>query len=349
MPFDRLKNNPLLSPKDLSPTRSDMEILCTFNPGAVRVGDEILLLVRVAEKPVNLDGELATVIFDPQAGDLRTLRIKKTDPELKHDDPRVFTWKGRGYLTSISHLRIARSRDGGKTFKFDPKPAIVADRPDEMYGCEDPRVTYIEGKYWINYSCISDRGVATALAVTEDWKTFEKKGLIFTTCNKDIAIFPQRVRGMYVCRHRPDGSMFNRPSIWTAYSPDMVCWGKHSLTLEGTAGAWDGSRIGCGAPPIKTRVGWLDIYHGADAKGRYCLGAMLTDLEYPEKLISRSSKPVFEPTAPYEITGLYGNCTFSNGLIADADGTLTLYYGAADTVCAAAVSTVDEMIALAKS
>jgi len=349
MPFVRTANNPLLTPRDVKPTRSDLEVLCTFNPGAVRFGGQTLLLVRVAEKPIAHDGELATCYFDPAKGELTTMRLDLKDPDLVYDDPRVFTYKKQGYLTSVSHLRLARSADGGRTFKFDDKPAIVADCPDEMFGTEDPRITPFEGRYYINYSAISPRGVCTRLAVTEDFKTYKKLGTIFTTNNKDVAIFPERIGGHIVCRHRPDGGMFNRPSIWTAYSPDAVHWGRHELTLAGTMGAWDGGRIGCGAPPIKTAAGWLDIYHGADAKGRYCLGAMLSDLACPEKLISRSKRPVFEPTTDYEVKGLYGNCTFSNGLVVDDHGVMTVYYGAADTVVASASCKVDEMIAAATS
>ncbi|MCL2700279.1 MAG: glycoside hydrolase family 130 protein [Phycisphaerae bacterium] len=349
MAFVRHPNNPLLSPSDVNPTRGDLEILCTFNPGAVRFGGEILLLVRVAEKPVATDdNELATCFFDPARGELVVLRINKKDPDLVYDDPRVFTYKKQGYLTSVSHLRLARSRDGGKTFTFDDAPAMAPDCPDEMFGLEDARITLVEGRYYINYSAISTRGVATRLAVTDDFKTFTKLGTMFTTNNKDIAIFPERVRGQFVCRHRPDGGMFNKPSIWTAWSPDMIHWGQHEMTLTCTPGTWEGSRIGCGAPPIKTPEGWLEIYHAADANGRYCLGSMLSDLDRPEKVICRSSRPVLEPTTDYETIGLYKNAIFSNGLVVDDDGVMTVYYGAADRVVAAASCKLTDMIAAAK-
>jgi len=340
---------PLLSPADVKPTHAGWEVLCTFNPGAIHCGGEVLLLVRVAERPVATDDkELATCFFDPAKGEMTTLRIDKKDPELIYDDPRVFTYKGQGYLTSVSHIRIARSRDGGKTFTFDDKPAMIGDRPEETFGMEDPRITFLEGKYYINYSAISPRGVVTSLAVTHDFKTFEKLGVMFTNNNKDICIFPERIRGQFVCRHRPDGGMFCKPSVWTAYSPDMIHWGRHEQTLTCTPGTWEGGRIGCGAPPIKTPDGWLEIYHAADAKGRYCLGSMLSDLDRPEKLITRSSRAVLEPTTEYELKGLYGNAIFSNGLVVDDAGVMTVYYGAADTVVAAASAKVSDMIEAAK-
>jgi len=154
---------------------------------------------------------------------------------------------------------------------------------------------------------------------------------------------------MFVCRHRPYKSEFNPSSIWTAYSPDLFCWGYHSQTLRPTPGTWEGDRVGCGAPPIRTKAGWLEIYHTADEKGRYSLAAMLSDLEYPERVLSRSSRPVLEPEADYELEGFFENCIFSNGAIVEDDGAMIIYYGAADKVCAAALTTVDEMVEAAKS
>ena len=120
------------------------------------------------------------------------------------------------------------------------------------------------------------------------------------------------------------------------------------MTLAPRPGTWEAGRVGCGAPPIRTPEGWLELYHAADADGTYRLGAMLSDLDNPQRILTRSSRPVFQPEADYERTGIYGNCVFHNGLTASADGTLTVYYGAADRICAAAVTTVDDMIAAAK-
>ncbi|MCK4601997.1 MAG: glycosidase, partial [Phycisphaerae bacterium] len=136
---------------------------------------------------------------------------------------------------------------------------------------------------------------------------------------------------------------------WTAYSPDLFSWGRHEMTLAPAPGTWQAGRVGCGAPPIRTDEGWLEIYHAADTEGRYAMGAMLSDPDYPEKIISHSSDPVFQPEADYERSGLYDNVVFSSGLLVDDDGVMTIYYGAADRVCAAAVTSVDEMIAAAKS
>ena len=346
MPLTRLSANPLLSPDCLAPTRDDLEVLCTLNPAAVSHRGRTLLLVRVGERAPLEDRHVTYLYLD--AGQINIGRIARDDPNLEIRDGRGCYHHGRMLLSSMSHLRIARGDDGGG-FTFDPAPAIFPTTPYEAYGCEDARITLIDGRYYITYTAVSDRGVTVALASTDDFVTFEKHGVIFPPYQKDVCIFPEKVGGMYVCRHRPYMSEFNSASIWTAFSPDLFCWGRHEMTLAPTPGRWAGGRVGCGAPPIRTPEGWLELYHAADADGTYHLGAMLSDLDNPQKILTRSSRPVFEPEADYERTGIYGNCVFHNGLTVSDDGALTVYYGAADRICAAAVTTVDEMIAAAKT
>ncbi|HDY64918.1 MAG TPA: glycosidase [Phycisphaerae bacterium] len=347
--LNRLDENPLLSPEDIPPTREDMEVMCTLNPAAVRLGGEILLLVRVGERVRAVDDDsVAYAHYDAGADVVKIEIIRKDNPHLYTFDPRGFLLDGKMLLTSISHLRVARSRDG-RNFTFDPTPAIFPATPYESFGCEDPRITFIDGRYYITYTAVSDRGVTVALAGTEDFVTFERYGIIFPPYQKDVAIFPEKVRGLYVCRHRPYMSEFNPAAIWTAYSPDLFCWGRHEMTLTTTPGTWEENRVGCGATPLRTDEGWLEIYHACDGNGHYALGAMLSDLDRPERVISRSRHPVLLPETEYEITGVFANCIFSNGLIVDDDGTMTVYYGAADRVCAAARTTVAEMIAAARN
>jgi len=345
--LERLEVNPLLTPADVAPTQPGLEVLCTLNPGAVRFGDETILLVRVAERAVQADEAITILYYDAQADRLTTRSIPKDDPDLDLSDPRKVLHRGKVLLTSLSHLRVARSRGGGK-FVFDPQPAIFPSTPYEAFGCEDARITPLQGRYYITYTAVSERGVTVALASTEDFKAFRRHGVIFPPYQKDVVIFPEKISNYYVCRHRPYMSEFNDACIWTAYSPDLLCWGRHEMTLAPRPGSWESGRVGCGGVPIRTEQGWLEIYHAADERGRYCLGAMLSDLAHPEIVLARSSRPVLEPQTDYETNGLFSCCVFSNGLVAEEDGTLTVYYGAADTVCAAAVTTVDEMVAAAK-
>lgn len=349
MGIERLSANPLLRPEDVPARAEGREVLCTLNPGAVRLGEEILLLVRIGERPGGDPRYLNYLYFDPDAGEEKVEHIARDDPALDASDPRLCLYKGRVVLTSLSYLRVARSTDGVR-FTFDPQPAIVPSTPYDMFGCEDPRITGIEGRYYVVYTAVSDKGVAAAMAITEDFRRFEKfDRLIFPPYQKDVALFPQKVGGLYACRHRPYATMFNPASIWTAYSPDLHCWGHHAMTLAPVPGTWEGQRLGCGAQPLPTDHGWLEIYHAVDESGRYCLGAMLSDLDRPERVIGRSRRPVLEPEADYERAGVYADCVFANGIVAEADGTLRIYYGAADRICAGAVTTVAEMVHAARS
>lgn len=345
----RMDNNPLLTPEDLRPTKDGLEIFCTLNPAAVRFGEEILLLVRVGERAPEEKGYVCYLYLDDESGELNVGRYNVNDPDLVCPDERGYYYKGRMVLSSLSHLRIARSTDG-RNFKFDPQPAIFPSTPYEAYGCEDPRITYIDGRYYICYTAVSNRGVTVAMASTTDFVEFQRHGLIFPPYQKDVVIFPEKIRGRYACRHRPFMSEFNPASIWTGYSPDLHCWGYHEMTLAPAPGGWEAGRVGCGGTPIRTGEGWLEIYHAADDRGRYALGAMLSDLAYPERVLCRSAKqPIFWPEAEYERTGIYGNCVFTNGWVADEDGTLRIYYGAADRICAGVVTSVEEMIQAARN
>lgn len=106
---------------------------------------------------------------------------------------------------------------------------------------------------------------------------------------------------------------------------------------------WDNTRIGAGAAPIKTNEGWLEIYHGANNEHRYCLGALLLDLNEPWKVLARSIEPIMEPIMDYEKTGFFGNVVFTNGHIVDGD-TITLYYGASDEVICGATLSINHIL-----
>ncbi len=346
MPMIRFDRNPLITPKDVKPSRPDFEVACVFNAGAIRFGKEILLLLRVAERPRPQPGGVVAPILhpdDPSQG-IQILRVRKGDPDLAEVDSRVFKYKGATYLTSISHLRLARSPDG-RNFTIGEAPALAPAGRQEEYGIEDPRITQIGDRYYINYSAISRMGISTGLAATDDFKTYERLGMIFVPDNRDVTIFPEKVGGLYVCYHRPVSGMFGRADMWLATSPDLLRWGDHRFVAGTRPSMWDCWRIGGGAVPLRTRKGWLEIYHGVDATQRYCLGAMLADAAHPERIVARSPTPILAPEAPYEREGFFGNVVFTCGAVADPDGRVIVYYGAADQSIAAAETTVDDLLA----
>lgn len=341
----RFPENPIVKPADVSPWKDGFEVICVFNAAAARVGNEIVLLMRVAERPLLNDSRIVPVpVLNIERGDptIEMRNLERDNPEFDFSDSRIIFGRGQAYLTSISHFRIARSRDG-RHFTVDDKPAMIPDRATEAYGIEDPRITEIDGTYYITYKSVGPIGISQSLATTTDFKTFEKHGVILPPENMDAMIFPSRIRGKYAALHRPFPRMIGQPSMWVAYSEDLTHWGDHKYQAGVLPGGWESGRIGGGAVPFMTDRGWLEIYHGATVDDHYSLGAMLLDPEHPERVIARSKHPIIEPEASYEVNGFVPNVVFTCGALVDGDK-LTLYYGAADTVMAGAEMSVSEIL-----
>ena len=289
--------------------------------------------MRVAEQGKS-DSSVARVPVLECPGGLCIREFERSDPRFTFTDPRVIGTPERVFLTTISHLRIARSKDG-RHFTVDPKPALFPDRESESYGLEDPRITEIDGIYYIAYKAVSPLGICISLAATRDFQTFEKKGIIFGPENMDVAIFPEKVGGRYVALHRPVSGFSGSPNMWIAYGPDLLSWGDHRFLMGVNRRSWDSERVGGGAVAIRTDRGWLEIYHAADFNGRYCLGAVLLDPDEPHRVIARGNEPIFVPEASYETTGFVPNVVFACGALVDGDK-VSIYYGAADTAIAGA-------------
>jgi predicted GH43/DUF377 family glycosyl hydrolase len=338
--IDRYPENPLITPADVPPSREELEVVCVFNAGVARYEDQTLLLMRVAERGINDSSVVRVPVFESSGLCIR--EFDKSDSRNDFSDPRVIGTPEGVFLTTISHLRIARSKDG-RHFTVDPRPALFPDRESEAYGLEDPRITEIDGTYYIAYKSVSPLGICISLAETKDFRTFKKKGIIFGPDNMDVCVFPEKVGGRYVALHRPVSGFAGSPNMWIAYGPDLMSWGDHRFLMGVNRQSWDSERVGGGAVPIKTDRGWLEIYHAADFKGRYCLGAVLLDLDEPHKIIARGKEPIFVPEAHYETAGFVPNVVFTCGALVDGDK-LAIYYGAADTVIAGADMSLGEIL-----
>jgi beta-1,2-mannobiose phosphorylase / 1,2-beta-oligomannan phosphorylase len=339
-------NNPILHPADLKPSKGGMKIECLLNPGVFTFQDKTWLLLRVAEMPEQQDGKISFPVYK-ENGELEILSFDKSDPNLDFSDPRVINYKGVDYLTTLSHLRLVCSTDGVNFSEPDGYEAIVARGRHESYGIEDCRVVKINDTYNLTYTQVSPFGVGVGLIQTDDWKQLLRRGMIFPPHNKDCAIFSETINGKYYALHRPSSPQLGGNFIWIAESTDLVHWGNHKCLATTRKGMWDGARIGAGAAPIKTSKGWLEIYHGANEHHRYCLGALLLDLEDPSIVLARSIQPIMEPTATYELTGFFGNVVFTNGHLQEGD-TIRLYYGASDEVICTADLSIEEILATLK-
>lgn len=342
--FIRHPQNPLITPSMVKPSRPGFEVIGAFNAGVTRFGAETLMLIRIAERPIADEPDVFLCPHLGRDGALAVKRIRRDDPLYDTSDPRIIRGRGSGetYLTSISHLRLARSSDGIR-FSVDDRPWLSAGDALETYGIEDARVTPIDGRYYVNYSVVSPYGIATGLVSTADFAQIDRHGVIFPPSNRDVVIFPQKINGLYAAYHRPMPGEFGAYCIWSATSPDLVHWGGHGLVLEGGAGGWEAGRVGGGAPPLWTERGWLSIYHAADRDNVYCLGAFLTPHDDPDRVIGRSREPIFRPEADYEVRGFFGNVVFTCGALLDG-GTVRLYYGAADDSMALAEAPVDAVL-----
>jgi len=339
----RCPYNPIIEPKDVKPSRDDFEVIGVFNAGVTRYKEQVILLLRVAERPISKHPDVTLpAIYDATEGEVVTKGFSKGNPDNDFSDPRLIITPDETYLTSISHLRLARSKDG-MAFEIEDTPAISPANDYETFGLEDPRISLIDGTYYISYVAVCPRGVTTCLISTKDFTSFQRHGVIFAPENKDVTLFPRQIDGKFYALHRPVSPLFKRHDIWLAESPDLNCWGNHRHLMRPRQGYWDEIKIGASAVPFKIDQGWLEIYHGADVNNRYCLGAVLLDSQEPWKVIARTEKPILEPQADYEIKGFFGNVVFSCGLLFE-DDKLKIYYGVADTAICYAELSLEETI-----
>jgi predicted GH43/DUF377 family glycosyl hydrolase len=248
----------------------------------------------------------------------------------------------------LSHLCAARSSNGIDGWRIDARPTLMPDPsnyPEEIWGIEDSRITYVPelGQYAVAYTSFSKGGPGVSLALTKDFKSFERYGVIMQPEDKDAALLPRRIGGYWAMIHRPVTTL--GAHMWISYSPDLRHWGSHKVMLEARRGGWwDANKIGLCSPPIETEKGWLVLYHGVrqTASGSiYRLGLALFDLDRPDVCLQRGDSWMFGPETPYERGGDVSDVVFPCGQTIGPDGdTIHLYYGAADSCMAMATGSI---------
>lgn len=341
-------NQCLLRPSDFRPSQADLEVIGAFNPGVIATEEGIVLLVRIAEQAAekrpgytalprwDVPSQRVALDWEPNDGlvpvDIRVVRRKRD---------------GLVRLTFTSHLRVCHSRTG-RTIDAVADCAFKPANEYEEFGVEDPRLSRIGADYYFTYVAVSRHGAATALASTKDFKSFQRRGVIFCAENKDVVLFPQKVRSEYLALHRPNGATpFTKPEMWLASSPDLIHWGNHRHFM-GSGEGWDVGRIGAGTPPLRTEKGWLEIYHGNSRReeekgiGAYSGGVVLMDLEEPCRIIGVGGQ-LFVPETDYERNGFVPNVVFPTGIVRQEQAVL-VYYGAADTYTAVVEFSLEEIL-----
>ncbi len=275
----------------------------------------------------------------------------------KHDGKYVMLFRAHR-ANGRSILGLADSNDG---FKFDarPEPFMVPSSAGifaeyEAYGVEDPRICAIDGQYLITYSAYSQHGVRIGLARTQDWTTVERVALISQADMRNVVIFPAKFPDphtgelRYARLDRPH-SEISPWAIWIHYSKDLVHWGDSRVVMKPVQYHWDEMKIGPGATPIRTNRGWLHIYHGVFPTmdgSIYRLGVALHDLEDPARVRGVCDRWILSPEAPWEQTGYVHNVVFSCGAVPEDDGTVKIYWGAADNVMCVGTANIDQLVEL---
>ena len=317
----RTDHNPIIVPRP----GSLWEEFCTFNPAAVYAGNKVHILYRAqGYNYVSVVG---------YASSTDGIHIDE-----RHDEPiyiprEPFEYRGPGKPSHISHFYTSGGGYGGIE---DPRATVVGDRVFMVY---------------VAYDGVSPpRCAMTSIALSDflahRW-LWEKPVLISPpgVIDKSAVIFPEKIKGKYVVMHR----IF--PNILIDFEDDLDFdgqnrWLKGKYKITPRANAWDSRKIGAGAPPLKTKDGWLLIYYATcDQEGasRYLVGAMLLDLEDPTKVICRSRQPILSPEAKYENEGFKAGVVYPCGAVIIGE-TLFVYYGGADSYVCVATANLDQFL-----
>jgi predicted GH43/DUF377 family glycosyl hydrolase len=262
----------------------------------------------------------------------------------------------------VSDIGRAESSDGSH-FKNREK-FIVPQEPWERFGCEDPRVTKIGGRYYIFYTALSEypftaNGIRVGLAISKDLKTVEEKHLVTPFNAKAMALFPERIRGSYyailaahtdtppsfIALAKLDGlSDLWSEKYWHDWEKNLE---KNSLPLL----RQERDQVEVGAPPIKTPDGWLLIFSYIkgyrSARPLFTFEAVLLDIKNPYRIIARTGLPIMVPDEVYERYGMIPGVIFPSGVIQNGNS-LSIYYGAADTTCCLATVPLKELLTFVK-
>ncbi|HEY8241292.1 MAG TPA: glycosidase [Kiritimatiellia bacterium] len=304
-----------------------------------------------------------------------------TNPAAWRDNGKVMMLYRAGPNTKKHpiHFGLAESRDGFSFKRVSRKPVFSPSKDGFDGGCvEDPRVVKFGDTYFVTYATrmfppsaywtkryrlnehnprlpretpwvVRENMTRTGLAATKDFKTWYRLGPITPASvdNRDVIIFPEQVNKQFVMLHRPAswsgaGYPCSRPSIWISVSDDMLTWSGNSLLAQPVY-PWECHKIGANAPPIKTKQGWLTLYHGVDETITYRVGALMLDLKNPRRVIARTPEPILEPEADYERKGLIPNVVFPCGNIV-LGKTFFVYYGGADKVCCVATAPLKDVV-----
>ncbi len=216
----------------------------------------------------------------------------------------------------------------------------------------DPRLVKIDAEYYMMW-CTDYHGATIGFAKTQDFKHFERLDNPFLPFNRNAVLFPRQVNGKYLMLSRPsDNGHTPFGDIYISESPDLIYWGKHRHVLGTTQNWWENLKVGGGATPIETDLGWLLFYHGVSGTCSglvYSIGCVILDIGDPSIVRYRCNEFLLTPETEYEERGFVPNVCFPCATLQDANtGRIAIYYGAADSCVALAFAYLDELVAYIK-
>ncbi len=250
-------------------------------------------------------------------------------------------------LRGLLSIYLARSEDGCH-FDIQPHPLMEASREGpfaqyESFGVRDPRVTEVDGTYYIMYVADSEHGHRVGLAQTKDFESVDRIGLVTEPDTKNGVLFPEKIGGRYAMLERP----FDGGSIWVSYSDDLTYWGSSHVVMTPRGGFWDSTRVGAASPPIAIEPGWLLLYYGekiTSAGPLVRLGAAIVDRDDPSQVLGRSNIPILSPRENYERIGDVANVIFCCGALLDSKEQLHIYYGASNSCICLGTGALEDIV-----
>ncbi|MFH1837070.1 MAG: glycosidase [Candidatus Omnitrophota bacterium] len=261
-------------------------------------------------------------------------------------------YRAQGSKHGLSRVGYANSKNGFDIDERLDKPIFVSDPASDLecFGIEDPRLTRIGDRIYMNYTAYGKNmgmveprkryqigivSISVSDFLNKKWNWSKRIYPFYMSEDKNSSFFPEKINGKYVLIHR------NSPNISISYSDDIEKWNEQKILMR-AENCWEDFKIGGGAPPIKTDKGWIFIYHGVDNKRKYRLGLALLDIKDPSNVIKRSSRPLLEPETDYERNGIVPDVVFSCGAVL-IDDTVFVYYCGADTVICVATAKLNEI------
>ena len=260
-------------------------------------------------------------------------------------------------LQNLSVLGYAMSRDG---LKIDDRLDVPVYSPradfeqkinsNDNYGCEDPRLVQIGKSIYMTYTAydgitarVAVSSITVANFLNRKWDSWETPNVISppNISNKDAIIFPEKINGKYMIIHRVDNSICADFLSSLDFTKERIT--KCIELLNPQPGMWDGVKIGVAGPPLKTKEGWLLLYHGISKNKTYRVGAVLLDLKNPTVVKARTAAPIFEPEETYEMNGLIPKVVFPCSLVTRGERAY-IYYGAADSVIGVATIKLEDLL-----